>query len=71
MTMNSIKTIATASGAELFVGDKWFDPSEAGVRSRIRGFIEELLEAELDERQLTGTGFGLNKIAILAAFRES
>jgi putative transposase len=25
-----------------------FDPLEAGVRTRIRGFIEELLEAELD-----------------------
>ena len=48
MTMNSTKPIATASGAELFLGDKWFDPLEAGVRSRIRGFIEELLEAELD-----------------------
>ena len=48
MTMNSTNTIATASSAELFLGDKWFDPLEAGVRSRIRGFNEQLLEAELD-----------------------
>jgi hypothetical protein len=43
-------TNATAQAAEgtLFLGDNWFDPLEAGVRTRIRGFIEELLEAELD-----------------------
>jgi hypothetical protein len=48
MTMNSTMTIATASSTELFLGDKWFDPLEAGVRTRIRGFIEDLLEAELE-----------------------
>jgi hypothetical protein len=37
-----------AAEAKLFLGDDWFDPVEAGVRTRIRGFIEELLEAELD-----------------------
>jgi hypothetical protein len=43
-------TKATAEAAEgtLFLWDDWFDPLEAGVRTRIRGFIEELLEAELD-----------------------
>jgi putative transposase len=43
-------TKATAEAAEgtLFLGDDWFDPLEAGVRTRIRGFIEKLLEAELD-----------------------
>ena len=25
----------------------WFDPIEAGIRDRVRGFIEELLEQEL------------------------
>ena len=42
-------TKATAEAAEgtLFLGDDWFDPLEAGVRTRIRGFVEELLEAEL------------------------
>ena len=32
----------------LFLGEDWFDPLEAGVRTRIRSFIEELLEAELE-----------------------
>ena len=43
-------TNATAEAAEgtLFLGDDWFDPLEAGVRTRIRGFIEDLVEAELD-----------------------
>ena len=33
--------------AALFAGEAWFDPIEAGLRERIRGFIEELLEQEL------------------------
>jgi len=36
-----------ADGAGLFAGEAWFDPIEAGIRGRIRGFIEELLEQEL------------------------
>jgi transposase-like protein len=32
----------------LFGEDEWFDPLEAAVRCRIRGFIESLLEAELE-----------------------
>jgi putative transposase len=31
----------------LFAGEAWFDPIEAGLRDRIRGFIEELVEQEL------------------------
>jgi len=31
----------------LFAGDAWFDPIEAGIRDRVRGFIEELLKQEL------------------------
>ena len=31
-----------------FLCDDWFDPLESGVRARIRGFIEGLLEEELD-----------------------
>ena len=48
--MKTDTTKATADAAEgtLFLGDDWFDSLEAGVRTRIRGFIEELLEAELD-----------------------
>ena len=33
--------------AALCAGEAWFDPIEAGLRERIRGFIEELLEQEL------------------------
>ncbi len=32
----------------LFAGEAWFDPLEAGLRERIRGFIEELVEQELE-----------------------
>ena len=31
----------------LLLGEGWRDRIEAGVRGRIRGFIEEMLEAEL------------------------
>src|SRR4051794_38639647 len=33
----------------LLAGEGWFDPIEAGLRERTRGFIEELLEQELTE----------------------
>jgi putative transposase len=48
MKTDTIKPPADAAEGTLFLGDDWFDPLEAGVRSRIRSFIEELLEAELD-----------------------
>lgn len=44
--MNKDSTTA-ASPDGLFAGAAWFDPIEAGLRSRIRGFIEAMLEAEL------------------------
>src|SRR5919107_6224886 len=31
----------------LFAGEAWFDPIEAGLRGRVRGVIEELVEQEL------------------------
>ena len=37
----------TRGGMEPFSGEAWFDPIEAGVRERVCGFIEELLEQEL------------------------
>ncbi len=40
------ETIATTT-ASPFLGEDWFDPLETAVRGRIRGFIDELLEAEL------------------------
>jgi putative transposase len=32
-----------------FLGAGWFDPIEAAIRDRVRGFTEELVDAELDE----------------------
>src|SRR4051812_49776204 len=47
MTTDTTSPAAEAETA-LFLGEDWFDPLEAGGRTRIRSFIEELLEAELD-----------------------
>lgn len=48
MEKNSTSSPAGIAGDEHFLCDDWFDPLESGVRTRIRGFIEGLLEAELD-----------------------
>jgi transposase-like protein len=48
MTTDSTKTAVGPSEGGSFLFDDWFDPLETGVRTRIRGFIEELLKAELD-----------------------
>ncbi len=48
MTTDSTKPAASSTEDEHFLCDDWFDPLENGVRTRIRGFIEGLLEAELD-----------------------
>jgi hypothetical protein len=32
-----------------FLGAGWFDPIEVAIRDRVRGFIEALVDAELDE----------------------
>jgi putative transposase len=37
-----------AAERALFAGEAWFDPIEAGLRDRIRGLIEELVEQELE-----------------------
>lgn len=42
-----MKSTAAASPEVLFAGEGWFDPIEAGLRERIRGFIEAMLEEEL------------------------
>ena len=31
---------AQADGTALFAGEAWFDPVEAGIRERVRGFVE-------------------------------
>jgi len=46
MEQSSTKT--EADGTALFAGEAWFDPIEAGIRERVRGFIEELIGQELD-----------------------
>src|SRR5262245_53585022 len=48
MESHSTKQAAVGADADLFRGEEWFDPLEAGVRLRIRGFIEAMLESELD-----------------------
>jgi putative transposase len=45
--MEQNSTTAETDGRDLFAREAWFDPIEAGVRDRVRGFIEELLEEEL------------------------
>jgi hypothetical protein len=45
MDENGIKQ--PAAGAALSAGEAWFDPIEAGLRGRICGFLEELIEQEL------------------------
>ena len=48
MTEDITTAAEITPGPDLFSGEDWFDPLEAGVRGRIRMFIEELLEAELE-----------------------
>src|SRR5262252_7229915 len=51
MGIHSTKSEAlhsTADATHRLFGD-WFDPIEMSVRERVRGFIEELIEAELEE----------------------
>ena len=42
-------TKEAAGAAEALLFDDWFDAIEDGVRSRVRGFIETMLEAEVSE----------------------
>jgi putative transposase len=42
-----INSTTPSSDAMLFAGEAWFDPIEAGLRGRIRSFIEDLIEQEL------------------------
>ena len=46
--MEEHSTKTQADGTVLFAGEAWFDPIEAGIRDRVRGFIEELIGQELD-----------------------
>jgi putative transposase len=42
-------TKAAAVAADILLFDDWFDAIEDGVRARVRGFIETMLEEELDK----------------------
>ena len=46
MSKYTTKPADVAGDAKLF--DTWFDAIEDGVRGRVRGFIETMLEEELD-----------------------
>jgi putative transposase len=48
MKTDITKPASGVAEGDVLLGENWFDPLEAGVRTRIRGFIEGLLEAELD-----------------------
>jgi putative transposase len=50
MTDNTTKSPALQSPAETAVQllDDWFDPIEAGLRDRVREFIQTMIEAELE-----------------------
>ena len=58
MTKDTTKTAAVAADIMLF--DNWFDPIENGVRERVRGFIETMLEEEL-ESALSRPRYGRRK----------
>ena len=51
MSDNSTKTASLQPGAETapYLFDDWFDPIEAGLRDRVREFIREMIEGELEE----------------------
>jgi putative transposase len=51
MTSTTMKSDCVQPAAEITANlfDSWFDPIEAALRERVRGFIEELLRSELDE----------------------
>jgi putative transposase len=49
--MKSNTTVAESAlpQSEIFAGEEWLDPLEAGIRDRIRGFIETMIEEELEQ----------------------
>jgi len=47
-TTTNADAVHPEAEAKSYLFDDWFDPIEAGLRERVRGFIETMLEAELD-----------------------
>jgi hypothetical protein len=48
MTSDSISSGALQPDVDECLFDNWFDPIESAVRDRVRSFIEELIESELE-----------------------
>jgi transposase-like protein len=59
MTRDTTKEAAVA--AEVLLFDNWFDAIEDGVRARVRGFIETMLEEELSDA-LSRPRYGRRKL---------
>ena len=55
MTNNSTTSPVLQSAAETAVDllDDWFDPIEAGLRDRVREFIQTMIESELENGALS------------------
>src|SRR6185437_7550378 len=50
MTSTTTKSATELPDAEtsVYLFDDWFDPIEAGLRERVRGFLETMFRTELD-----------------------
>ena len=46
MKTDTTKAAGDVADEKLF--DNWFDPVETGLRAKVRGFIETMIEEELD-----------------------
>jgi putative transposase len=57
---------STTDAAPLFSGEAWFDPIEAELRERIRGFLEEMIEQEA----AAALGRGRYKRGAVAGYRN-
>lgn len=54
--MEQGSTTRDADGIGLFAREVWFDPIEAGIRERMRGFIQELMVVLGRSRSERATG---------------
>ena len=48
-TITKPESSQPAGDTAVYLFDDWFDPIEAQVRERVRGFIHAMIEGELDE----------------------
>jgi putative transposase len=49
-TTTKFDSTQPAADTAVYLFDDWFDPIEAAVRDRVRGFIEAMIEGELDAK---------------------